>query len=370
MAESRLRPVRSAIRALALAFVLSGLVRAGEPDQPPPDCPCPSVLDHEHECGTPMVPDFGFDPFESPGIPRGTLGVMHESIFGAASTDDWKPLSLGTFFSEGWDVPFAKSPEGTNGAPKQNWIGAPGGIFGRFATLDFFHTGGMKNVPGLFLTSNAPFLPVHTSATGNQYAGYATILLPLNSRMAVLLGTTYIDSRKSSPTGGWAGNWGDLGIQARFHLIEKRNFSLVSVLGERVPTGKAVNGSGINFVSPGLEFWWNFAPRWVMRGATSINILTGRKTATTVYVNQLALGRYLTGKDAKHFKELEVHMTVTTLSDVSGGKGFVDDIYLFPGLRFGVGQSGKWYILGGVQVPVSGPQPYSWQQQLSLTRVF
>ena len=34
-------------------------------------------------------------------VVMGPLEVIHESIFGAASKDDWQPLSLSTFFSEG-----------------------------------------------------------------------------------------------------------------------------------------------------------------------------------------------------------------------------------------------------------------------------
>ena len=48
----------------------------------------------------------------------GPLDVVYESIFGPASKDDWKPMSLATFFSEGWDSPFVNAPEGTNGGPE------------------------------------------------------------------------------------------------------------------------------------------------------------------------------------------------------------------------------------------------------------
>lgn len=307
-----------------------------------------------------------------PGIPArvqmGPLEVIRESIFGPASKENWEPLSLRTFFSEGWDKPFVNAPEGTNGAPKQNWIGAPAGVFGRFATLDTFYTNHLNFVPGLFLTPNTPFLPVHPFTNGNQYTGYGTILVPLNSRMEILLGTVFIASNKSSPAGGYVGNWGDTSVQARFHFIDQRNFSLIGFIDERIPTGKAVNGSGINYVTPGIEFWWNFAPKWVARGGSSINILTGRKSSTSVYVNQLSVGRYLTTKDARFFKELEAHVTASALSDISGGAGHVNDIYIFPGFRFGLGKGQKWYALGGVNVPVSGPQPYTWQPQLSITR--
>jgi len=339
-------------------------VAAPTPAVVPSSSPSMAVMPNFAAIGEP-------EPFAAPVAPKVQLStgeVIRESIFGPADKKDWKPLTLGTFFSEGWDTPFVNAPEGTNGAPKQNWIGSPAGVFGRFATVDFFYTNRLNNVPGLFLTPNAPFMPVHPFTNGNQYTGYSTILIPLNARMELLLGTVFIASNKTSPGGGYVGNWGDTGVQARFHFIDQRNFSLVGIIGERIPTGKAVNGSGINYVTPGLEFWWNFAPQWVARGGTSINILTGRKSATSVYVNQLSVGRYLTTKDANVFKELEVHVTVSALSDISGGAGFVNDIYVFPGFRFGLDNKEKWYALGGANVPVSGPQAYVWQPQFSITR--
>ncbi len=169
----------------------------------------------------------------------------------------------------------------------------------------------------------------------------------------------FIASNKTSPGGGYSGNWGDTGVQARFHLIDQRNFSLVALVGERIPTGKSVNGNGIDYVTPGFEFWWNFAPQWVARGGSSINILAGRKSSTSGATStSFRSGRYLTTKDANVFKELEVHLTASALSDVSGGAGGVNDIYLFPGFRFGLGPGEKWYALGGVNVPVSGPQAF------------
>ena len=155
------------------------------------------------------------DPSAPPArVDYGPLDVIRESIFGPASKENWKPMTLDTFFTEGWDEPFVNAPEGTNGAPKQNWIGAPAGVFGRFATLDGFYTNHLNNVPGLFLTPNAPFMPVHPFTNGNQYTGYGTILVPLNARMELLFGTAFITSNKSSPAGGYTGNWGDTGIQA------------------------------------------------------------------------------------------------------------------------------------------------------------
>lgn len=307
-----------------------------------------------------------FDP--PPKAAMTAREVAWESSFGAASEDDWQPLSLATFFTEGWDRPYANAPKGSNLAPRGNWIGAPAGVFGRFATLDFFYTNHMNPVPALFLTANAPYIPVHTATTGNQFAGYTTVRFPLSARFEVQLAAVFVDSRKSSPTGGYVANIGDLGFQARFHMIDRPNFSVVSFFGERIPTGKPVNGSGINFVTPGLEFWWNFAPHWVARGGTLFNISTGRQSATNVYANRLSVGRYLTDETAAFFKTLEVHVTASVLSDVAGRKGYITDVYIFPGFKFSLDKDGKWAVLGGAQTPLAGPQPYAWQPQFSLTR--
>jgi hypothetical protein len=304
-----------------------------------------------------------------PKVVMGPWDTAIESLFGPAEEKDWQPLSLLTFFTEGWDVPFANAPPGTNGAPKQNWQGAPVGVFARVATLDFFYTNHLNNVPGNFLTPNAPFMPVHPFANGNQYTGYTTWFLPLNSRLELLVGTAFITDNRKSPGGGYRGNWGDTGIQARFKLADQRNFSAIFLIGERIPTGKSYNGSDINYITPGLEVWWNFAPKWVVRGGTQINIQTNRPESTnSVYVNQLSLGRYFTDKDAAYLKNLVVYTTASVLSDTSGGAGhYVQDVYIFPGTRFSLDEKDKLGVNFGVQVPVSGPQAYVWQPQFNLT---
>ncbi|MGP0062890.1 MAG: hypothetical protein ACLQGP_04710 [Isosphaeraceae bacterium] len=318
----------------------------------------------------PAFPPPTFDPASPPRVVMGPLEVMRESIFGPASPEDWKPLTLGTFFSEGWDEPFTRAPAGTNGAPKQNWDATPSGIFGRYATLDFYYTNALQPVPGLFLPTTALFVTVHPRTNGNQYALYSTFLLPLSARLQLMPGTTFISDNTSSPGGHYVANWGDTGVQVRFHLIEQRNFSVVAFLGERIPTGKSVNGNDINLVTPGLESWWNFAPQWVLRGGSAINILTGRKSATSVYANQLSIGRYLTTRDARFFKETVVHATFSAMSDISGGDGHITDVYVFPGVRFGLGNDQTWYVMGRLQVPLTGPRPFTWQPQFSPTRLY
>jgi hypothetical protein len=338
---------------------------ATDPDSATDDLPRPTG----RAAGAVEEPDPtpAFGPTTPPRIVLGPLEAIHESIFGAASKEEWHPLSLSTFFSEGWDEAYVKSPAGTNEAPKQNWFGAADGIFVRLDSLNFLFTDHMTTNGGLLLTP-VPWSPAKPKTNGNEYFATYNLFLPLNQRLELLVVVPFIASNKTSPTGSYVGNFGDLTIVSRFRLIEQRNFSMVAFVSERTPTGKKVNGNEINFVSPSLEFWWNFAPKWVLRGGTGINIDTGRLSATSVYFNRLSIGRYLTTKDARLFKELVAHLTVATLSDVAGRAGHISDVYLIPGLRFGLDKDQKWYVLSGVQVPVSGPHPYDWQPNFSLVR--
>lgn len=306
----------------------------------------------------------------SPRVSMGPLDVIHESLFGQASTDDWHPLSLSTFFSEGWDEPFARSPEGTNDAPKQPWLLAPTGHFVRAMALDFFYTNSMTNNPGLLL-NGTEWSPVKPKAAGSEYNAAFSIFLPINRRLELQVIAPFIAANSRGPSGqGWAGNFGDLAIGSHFLLIDQRDFSMVAALTTRTPTGDSVNGNDVAFVTPSLEAWWNFAPKWVLRGMTGINILTSNRSATDVYFNKLSIGRYLTDKNARFFKQLVVFGTVTTLSDVRGSSGYISDIYLTPGLRFGLDSNQKWFVQGAVQVPVSGPQPYDYQAVFSLVKSY
>ena len=295
------------------------------------------------------------------------IDVIAESIFGEASVDEWQPLSLSTFFSRGWDQPWVKSPSGTNGAPKQNWFGTADAVFARLNSLNLFNPNGMTNNTGLLLTP-LPWSPTKPKTTGNEYWASYNLYLPLNQRMELLVVVPFIADNTTSPTGHYVGNFGDLTFSERFRLIEQRNFTMQALLTERTPTGQTVNGNDINFVTPSVEFWWNFAPRTVVRGGTGINIDTGRHSATSTYFTNLALGRYLTTKDAHVFKELVAHVAVATLSDVLGRKDFITDVYIAPGIRFGLDRNQKWYALAAAQIPVSGPHPYAWQPMFSLVR--
>ena len=299
---------------------------------------------------------------------RGTLEVIRESIFGEASTDQWRPLAFSTFFTEGWDQPYVKSPEGTNGAPKQNWFGSPDGIFSRLVTVDFFYTNGMTKNTGLLL-SPFSWAPVKPNTIGDQHWVIGAIsIFPLNQRLELLVVAPFIASNTTGPTGHSVANFGDLTISERFRLVEQRNFTLQALLTERTPTGQTVNGNDINYITPSVELWWNFAPKWVFRGGTGVNIDTGRTSATDTYMNNAAIGRYLTSRDAPIFKQMVAHVATSTMTDVLGRKGHITEIYVAPGIRFALDRDSNWAVLTAMQIPVAGPRPYAFQLNFAILR--
>jgi hypothetical protein len=363
--------VPASVRAQAVVPSTSPARVAPLGDPAPPAVVLPGDMDDSRGPDAVVSPIPGPPGYALPASPgrevMGPIDVIRESIFGDASVDEWQPLSLSTFFSQGWDRPYVQSPVGTNGAPKQNWFGAADGIFARLNSLNFFYVNGMTLNNGLLLTP-VSWSPSKPETKGNEYWASYNLYLPLNQRLELLVVVPFIASNTTSPTGHYVGNFGDLTFSERFRLIEQRNFTMQAALTERTPTGQTVNGNDINFITPSLEFWWNFAPRWVVRGSTGINIDTGRHSATSTYFNTVAVGRYLTTRDARLFKDLVAHVAVSALSDVLGRKDYITDVFIAPGLRFGLDRDQKWYALGAMQIPVSGPHPYAWQPMFSLVR--
>ena len=199
----------------------------GEPAPRPVVIPSDVVDFEETQTVPPVIPrPPAYIPETQPArVVMGPLDVMHESIFGAVQWTQSGSRWLSTFFSEGWDQPYVRSPQGTNGAPKQNWSGAVDAIFVRVNTLNFFYTNNMTTNPGLLLTP-LTWAPVKPNTNGNEYWASYNLYLPLNQRLQLLVVVPFIASNTTSPTGNYIGNFGDLTISERFRLIEQRNFSL------------------------------------------------------------------------------------------------------------------------------------------------
>ena len=70
------------------------------------------------------------------------LATIEESLCGDVYAEGrWRPLTLRTFFTEGWLEPWAAPPAGRDGlTPRHGWLGAFNGVFYRFWTAEFGYT--------------------------------------------------------------------------------------------------------------------------------------------------------------------------------------------------------------------------------------
>ncbi len=135
----------------------------------------------------PVFPSTSAAP--APTVVSGVLDTALESIFGAALTADWTPLSLPTLFTQGWDQPFVFSPASDSGALRQEWINAANGVFYRQWVLDYNFRD-------------------HATPSGNRDIGTWSIFAPLSRRLELYISIPFVDyhavDNSSASSGGRA----------------------------------------------------------------------------------------------------------------------------------------------------------------------
>jgi hypothetical protein len=84
--------------------------------------------------------------------PHDFFGVVGKSLAGDVyDPARWHELSLGSFFTDGWDEAWASGPNGEGGAPRQGWLNAADGVFYRLFlfTFNWAHQDNDSYVAGL-----------------------------------------------------------------------------------------------------------------------------------------------------------------------------------------------------------------------------
>ena len=309
-----------------------------------------------------------------PRIRSNFFQAARDSLFGRTDYATWEPLKLSTLFTEGWDEAWIGPPNGLKGGPRQGWIGAADGNFYRLGFFSFNYTRGL-------------------SQGGDGYAGRFTLYTPLSRRLLLITQVPFVNSNlpslavgrqqfPSTPTGtggneGSGGTtvstrrthaevgFGDLSFTPRVMLFEQENFSWTAELTVQTPTGYRPQGSGRAFVTPGTQFWWNFAERWVVRGGFNSAIGTNRQAGGTTLISQLAIGRTFTKHDVPIFGDFTIYLSSNTFNNVSYG---TTESTLTPGFRTHLGKS--FYFLGATTLPLVGPRPYDETATFWLMKVY
>lgn len=279
-----------------------------------------------------------------------------ESMFGDvyATPTRWRPLSLSSFFTEGWNEPWASPVPGGGGAPRQGWLNASDGVFYRL----IIGTGGYSH---------------EVNDNGDGYNGGVTLYSPLSRRFELRTDLPVITSNRGGSDNDRHTAAGDLQITPRFMLSESEDLSQSFNVTMRIPTGNTDNGNSVAAVVPSYEFWANWWQGLVIRGGAALSIPYSHDGvhdagARTAFLGNLSAGYYFTPHDMTPIGDL-VGYVATNVKQATDDRGAATTtLTLTPGFRTHVGRD--WYLLGGVELPTTHPQPFDYQVLAGLMKVF
>lgn len=366
---------------IAAVFLANGLgVLAQAPPLPQPGVPgggYAGIVD-----ATEVAPDVVAGPLVQPAyrpapvpsmipvnarVELGVLDTIAESLFG---DNQWRPLGLDTFFSEGWLEPWAGGPAGQSGlTPRHGWLGSFEGVFYR-----------------LWLVSGTYQNNLNRPYGGNGYRGNFGIFLPFSRRFELFIDAPFVVANGTEdPSRGYRSDFGDMSIAGSFLLSESEAFTQLFTLGTIVPTGQTDTGGNLMTVFPRYSFWSNPGGAWVVRGGTGVNvvlnkndqlgppvfspdggILLGESTSQTAYYGDLAIGRYFTPHDVP-FGDLVLYGNANVVVPLEDRN---EPTYLGvgAGTRFQI--TGNWWFLNYWEVPVVGPRAFDFQMQAAIVKAY
>ena len=282
------------------------------------------------------------------------LDTIGESLFGDvyAEPSKWQPLSAGSFFSEGWNRPWVSPPAGGGGAPRQGWLNAFDGVFYRlgvatFGFADDFNDNGNQYTAGLTLYS--PF--------SRAVRGEARRAVPSSrtgpGRTTTTARTSGIFRSRRASSSRRAGT-------------SRQSFNVAF----RIPTGSDDNGNGFAAVTPTWEFWWNTWSTLVLRGGAGFSLPYTDSDRTRNGVHREPRRAATTSRlTTSRRSAISSSTCPRNLKQPIDDRGPKDTLFtLTPGFRTHLGAN--WYLLGGVEVPVTNPKPFDFQVLGGLMKVF
>jgi hypothetical protein len=296
-------------------------------------------------------------PQESSSAPReiGVIDSAVESLTGDvyAEPSRWRPLSLGSLFSEGWNEPWASPPPGGGGAPRQGLLNAADGVFYRLAIATFGFKDGIHG-------------------NGDVYNGGVTLYAPLSRRLELQLDVPFVTSLQG--TGGSPSHtgFGDFQVTPRVMLAESEDVSQSFNLTFRTPTGDTDTGNELAAVTPNYQFWANWWRGLVLRGGAGMSIPYANVSAVgarTSFVANFTAGYFMTPHEMAPLGDLVGYVS-TNLTQATDHRGPASTTTLTftPGFRSHLGHN--WYLLGAVEFPVTEPQTFDYQILSGLMYVF
>jgi hypothetical protein len=305
-----------------------------------------------------------------PRVEMGLFDTIASSIFeDPDDPNEWRPLTLGTFFSEGWREPWAGGPAGQSGlTPRHGWLGSFEGLFYRLWLVDGIYQNNLSKPFG-----------------GEGYKGDFAIFLPFSRRFELFLNVPFVTSNGTDdPRRGYRSDFGDMSIAGSFLLSESEAFTQLFTLGTIVPTGRVETGGNLMTIFPRYSFWSNPGGSWVLRGGTGVNVplnkndqrptqvspgggvLFGESGSQTNLNFDVAVGRYFTPHDVA-FGDLVVYANCNVVVPMED-RNRPTYVGVGPGTRFQI--TGNWYFLHYWEFPLTGDKPFDYQMSSAVVKAF
>jgi len=288
--------------------------------------------------------------------PTNVFDAARESLFGDvyAEPTRWRELPLSTLFTEGWDEPWASPVPGGGGAPRQGWLNAFDGVFYRLVIGTFGYTRDFAE-------------------NGDGYDGGATLYSPLSRRFELRWDVPFVSSNQGASGNSRHTSFGDFQVTPRFMLSETEDLTQSFGVTFRTPTGDPDTGNDVAAVQPTYEFWANWWRGLVVRGGAAMfapysHTATRVVGARTEFLGNLAAGYYFTPHDLTPVGDL-VGYVAANLTQATDNRGpATTTLTLTPGFRTHMGAN--WYLLGGVELPTTQPEPFDYKLLGGLMKVF
>ena len=268
---------------------------------------------------------------------------------------EWTPLCARNL-RRGWLEPWIAPPgTGCSGAPRQGWLNAADGFFTREDHLFYSFT-------------DAVALPGNQSH--DSHTGMYQLQLPISRRLWMGLDIPITSNSNRSNRQPSVTKFDDVRVTAKVMIEETRNRSLSTELGVRIPTGDSEVGAGIASLTPKVNLWRDIGNAWSFRSAIGVEIPTSGTAPTASEADllyNLALGQTITPHESVPFGDFTYYLSLNGRTQLDGVQRNTI-LTLTPGTRSHLG--GNIFFLNGLEIPVSGPNPFDTKAIFMFVRGF
>ena len=175
------------------------------------------------------------------------------------------------------------------------------------------------------------------------------------------LDVPFLSSNRAGSDNDYETHFGDIQITPRILISESRDFTQTLDVAFRIPSGSADNGNGFGVrdakVGVLVERVVDARPA---RGRSASRLpYTDSDRTRNLFITNFAAGYYFTPHDYTPFGDLVFYLSMN-LNRPIDDRGPKDTfVSLTPGFRTHLGAN--WYLLGGIEVPVTNLKPFDFQ---------